>query len=114
MRIWLDDIRPMPNWFDVHCKTATEAADYIRTGKVTFISFDHDLGPAKAGTGYHVAVLIEDYAKAGAIPAIRYAIHSANPVGRVNIEAAMRNAIKFWTEDGFLSKYMGNGKLIKL
>ena len=102
MKIWLDDIRPMPEGFDVHCKTATEAADFIRTGKVTFISFDHDLGPEKAGTGYRVAVFIEDYARAGAIPPIGYQVHSANPVGRDNIIMAMNSAMRFWLEDNLL------------
>jgi hypothetical protein len=43
--LWLDDVRPMPEAFDVHVKTAEEAIALLRRGIVVKISFDHDLGP---------------------------------------------------------------------
>lgn len=52
MKVWLDDIRKMPARFDRHVKTAQEAIELLETGLVTFISFDHDLGPVEAGTGH--------------------------------------------------------------
>ena len=96
MRIWLDDVRPMPSDFDKHVKTEQEAIDILKTGEVTHISFDHDLGEFENGTGYNVAKFIEANAYDGTIRYLTWTIHSANPVGRQNIEAAMNAAERFW------------------
>lgn len=117
MKIWLDDIRPAPDgWFWV--KDAVTAIAIIKKDgfivgddkfpngyenaeDVTEISFDHDLGPGYEGnTGYRVACLIEQLAAHNQIKPIKWTIHSANPVGRKNIEWAMKNAEKFWKENG--------------
>jgi hypothetical protein len=97
MKLWLDDIRTMPEGFDWHCWGSGEAFHWIRTGTVTFISFDHDLGEDSL-TGYDVAKEIERLASIGMIPTIEWTVHSANPVGRKNIEMAMQQAEKFWSE----------------
>jgi hypothetical protein len=100
MRVWLDDIRPMPSKFDVHCKTAVEAINLLKTGKVTFISFDHDLADpgVKEMTGYTVARWIEEAAFDKRMTRIGFAVHSANPVGIFKIREAMEQAQAFWTE----------------
>ncbi len=107
MRVWLDDVRPAPRvdhltmedlTWDHIVTTAPEAIELIETGEVTFISFDHDLGAPEDGTGYDVAKYIEAQAAAGTIPPIEYALHSANFVGRANIDAAMKSAWRFWDE----------------
>lgn len=67
----------------------------IISGDVTHISFDHDLGDF-AGTGYEVAKAVEYWAFHKVISSITWEIHSANPVGRKNIEQAMRSAERFW------------------
>ncbi|MBY0227710.1 MAG: hypothetical protein K2W96_00380 [Gemmataceae bacterium] len=94
MRLYLDDVRDMPPGFDHCARTAAEALDLLRTGRVAFLSFDHDLGTEE--TGYTVASWIERAAFDGTLPRLGWAVHSANPVGRANIEAAMRNADRFW------------------
>jgi hypothetical protein len=106
IKLWLDDQLDNPgmparhtpvDWVGV--KTAQEAIDVLKTGNVTHISLDHDLGDEKiVGTGYQVTRWIEAAAHDGILPRIEWAIHSANPVGRKNMEAALRNADKFWTE----------------
>lgn len=96
MKIWLDDIRPMPSNYTRWCKTADDAMLFIATGKVTDISLDHDLGPDEAGTGYDVAKYIEKMAHKGAIPPIKWSIHSANPVGRKNMTMALDSADRMW------------------
>ncbi len=99
VRIWLDDLRPMPSSFNVHCKTASEAIELLNKGNVQAISFDHDLG-VDGGTGYQVASFIEKEAKEGTLESIdQMTIHSANPVGRQNIKYAIRNAMKFWAQN---------------
>jgi hypothetical protein len=93
MRLYLDDVRVTPHNFDLRAYTADEAIELLETGQVDFISFDHDLGPAEAGTGYDVALWIEEQAATN--PAFRvpdWAVHSANPVGAVKIHKAMINA----------------------
>lgn len=98
LRVWLDDCRPMPDDFDVWAKTAAEAIALIESRTVAFISLDHDLGDeASCGTGYQVAKRIEELAHDQAIPPMDWAVHSANPVGRANMEAAMRVAWKWWS-----------------
>lgn len=97
MRVWLDDVRPMPEGFDLHVFDAQTAINALRTGKVTLISFDHDLGAAdQMETGYMVAKWIEREAEAGALKKLDWQIHSANPAGRKNIEMAMKNAENYW------------------
>lgn len=93
MRIWLDDVRPMPEGFDYHAKTADEAIrKIIECGCADFVSFDHDLGDDRNGTGYHVALWIEEQAYNNIRRVKRWRVHSANPVGARNIHAAMLSA----------------------
>lgn len=97
MRIWLDDEREMPEGFDLHCKTAAEAIHWLKTGTVTFISLDHDLGMPEAGTGYDVAKWLEEQAFNCALERVDWDIHSANPVGVKRMEDALMNANKWWS-----------------
>ena len=108
IRIYLDDLRPTPATLEVdryedtprtythRCYTAQEAITLLKTGKVTFISFDHDLGSPENGTGYDVALWVEHGVWTGLIPMPEYAIHSGNPVGVKNIDAAMKSAERAW------------------
>lgn len=102
MRVWLDDIRPVPPDFDKWVKTAEEAIDLLRTGEVTFISLDHDLLPGHymesgldEGTGYQVATFIEHEVKMGRIPMPGWACHSASLRGRQRIIMAMTEAGRY-------------------
>lgn len=92
MRVWLDDVRPMPPDFHVHCTCADECIDLLSGGDCTHISFDHDLGADVCGTGYDVAKWVEEQAYNGVRVVDTYAVHSANPVGVRNILFAMQNA----------------------
>ncbi len=94
IRLWLDDRRPKPFGFHVRCRTAEEAKAWLLTSRITHISFDHDLGPGS--TGYDVAKWIEEQAHCGKLKALTWEIHSANPVGRRNIEWAMQSAKRAW------------------
>jgi len=96
MKLWIDDLRPMPDTFDVHAKTASEAIEILKRGKVTHASFDHDLGEEENGTGYDVASWVDNAASEKTIPPFTWTIHSANPVGAANIRAALTHASKLW------------------
>ena len=100
MYVWLDDVRPAPEGF-VWAKNAFYAIELIKSRKVKFISFDHDLGGDDEETlyknnGYAVACEIERLAHDNKIEPIAYEIHSANPVGRMRIDFAMRSAQRYW------------------
>lgn len=95
LRIWLDDKRPMPDGYDMKVDNEFLLEVLISDGKVNYISFDHDLGEDN-GSGYGVACFIEKLAASGMSNPITWTIHSDNPVGRANIERAMRSAERFW------------------
>ena len=96
MRVWLDDVRPKPEGFDVWAHDAAQAIDLLETGNVTHISLDHDLGDTEFHqTGYTVASAIEEWVFQGRIPMPTWQIHSANPVGRENMRMALYSAENF-------------------
>lgn len=101
MRVWLDDARELPFYYDVRVRTAHDAIALLKTGLVTAISLDHDLGETDnrgeyPGTGYDVAVFIEEAAFKGELGCIEVECHSASPVGKERIEAALKKATEFW------------------
>jgi hypothetical protein len=97
MRVWLDDERPMPSDYDVHVRTAEEAIALLKTGDVTTISLDNDLGD-EAGEGRDVARWIEEAAYNNAIPRLRMKVHTQNAVARVAICRALQNAFRYWRD----------------
>lgn len=94
-KLYLDDERRTPQGW-VRAFTAPEAITLLLSGGIVEVSLDHDLGPEEAGTGYDVATWIEEQAVLGSLPPLRWRIHSANPVGRARMEAALRSAERFW------------------
>jgi hypothetical protein len=96
MRLWIDDDeehrKPPKGW--IWAKTLAEALEIVKTGKVTHISFDHDLGGDDKSMP--VAWFIEDAAFHGTMKPPEWRIHSANPVGRANLEATMKSAMRYW------------------
>lgn len=109
MKLWLDDIRNPEFWITgdyrewTWAKTAAEAMEHINTGKVTEVSLDHDLGDEVDSdgdelNGYAVACHIEYMAYTNQCRKIKWNIHSANPVGRHNMEIALKQADKYWRD----------------
>lgn len=94
IRVWLDDERPAPVGFDVRITNSADAIEAIRSGRVSAMSLDHDLG--EGGTGYDVAKFIEEKAFQGALMPMELYVHSANPVGTNNIRRCIDNAKRFW------------------
>lgn len=101
MKLWIDDVRPAPEGWE-HAKTYDEAHKILNknafNGAIEEISFDHDLGDQYNRSGYDLAKMIEEWANGGHNKRLKWSIHSANPVGRQNIEMAMKNADRYWTE----------------
>ena len=95
MKLWLDDVREPVNKGWHWAKTGEEAIELLKQGAVEAVSFDHDLGESGI-SGYDVAKWIEEMAAHEGLDRITWKVHSANPVGKKNIEAAMRAADRFW------------------
>ena len=93
-KIWLDDVRPAPKEW-VWIRTAEDCLLYLELwwDDISEISLDHDLGE-NIKTGYDVAKFIEEQVIVNGkrLPIVR--IHSANPVGRKNMEAALISATR--------------------
>ncbi len=84
--IYLDDLRGCPEgWEIVH--TYGACIDALKEGDVGYLSLDHDLGVDHEGkvygkTGYDVCKwMVEN----NVWPKISITLHSANPVGRINM-----------------------------
>lgn len=97
MRVWVDDVRPKPDDYDVWLKNADVTIRTLRTCCVTHLSLDHDLGD-DVKTGYDVAKFIEEAAYKKILAPLEVVVHSANPVGRRNIERALDRARLFWRD----------------
>jgi len=96
IRLFLDDMRN-PKEYGLHdvvwVKTYKDAIEQLKTGDVSWMSFDNDLGEEK--TGYDVAKYIEENVFHENLKCPEWQIHSANPKGRQNIEMAMKSAERF-------------------
>ena len=122
--LWLDDVRdpfqndwlnfsPIGKLVDVHWVTNyQEFTDWIMTnGLPNAVCFDHDLSDLQAfkssypemvediecneKTGYDCAKWLVDYCIDNNKPLPEYAIQSANPVGKENINSLLTNFKKF-------------------
>lgn len=89
MKVFLDDVRdPYPGWTLV--RNYQECIRLLRTGKVRFLSLDHDLGLDRK-SGYDVACWIERQVVLEGFRPPVLSCHSANPAGRRNILAAIES-----------------------
>ena len=89
MKVYIDDIRTPRNKYDKVLRNSEESIEYFtRYGCPEFISFDHDLGGDDTAMRI-VKFLIEmDLDMQGEFIPIDFTfnVHSANPVGKKNIE----------------------------
>lgn len=87
--IWLDDLRPKPEGYDVWARDYDEFVECVeKEGKhISFahINFDHDLGEGK--NGYDCAKFLVNHCIENGYRVPSYTIHSGNPVGRKNIQS---------------------------
>lgn len=93
MKLYVDDIRIAPEGW-MQAWNAKEALSFLSTGVVTELSLDHDLGGLQP-TGYDIMRWIEEESYTNdqfVVPNIIF--HTANPVGRENMEAAYAAILK--------------------
>ena len=95
MRIFLDDERfPKVEEFDIITRSYESFEYLLRVlgiRKISYISFDHDLGEGL--TGYDCTKLLVQYDIDNNIlsPDFTFNVHSANPVGATNMRKFMEN-----------------------
>ena len=96
-KIWVDDVRDMPDGYDYQSFTADSAISLIRRGyhfnDILEISLDHDAGDYAWGGGDHIKILawleqkcLRDIDSRTYIrDNVTFHLHTANPVGRDNM-----------------------------
>jgi len=87
-KMFIDDVRNPPPGDWVVVRSSDEALAYVQAnGMPAFISFDHDLG----GDDTAIVFLrkLVDHVWNGDDSPPAYEVHSANPVGRLNIQSFM-------------------------
>lgn len=90
MKVFLDDVREAPDGW-VRAYWPNEVITLLRTGAVTEISLDHDLGNDERGTGYSVLVWIEEQVFLhGMVPPAVH-VHSANSSAKLKMSAALQS-----------------------
>jgi hypothetical protein len=93
VRVYLDDERETPEgWERVYWPS--EAIELLKTGKVTDISLDHDLGDDDRGTGYDVVLWIEEAVATAGFEAPNMNVHSANSSARDKMNLGIQNIIR--------------------
>ena len=88
MRLYIDDIRNPKGDFDVIARTSSDAIQVIENlGCPEYISFDHDLGGDDTAMAVVKYMVEKDLDNKGFIPDdFTFFVHSANPVGKSNLE----------------------------
>lgn len=90
MKVFLDDERTTPaGWIRVYWPQ--EAIDLLKTGNVSEISLDHDLGNDDRGTGYDVVLWVEEQVVTRGFSPPKMSVHSANPSARLKMESGIRS-----------------------
>lgn len=95
MKIWLDDLRPMPSQYDHHSFSVDDAKMTILEAernniKIELIDCDHDLGDY-ANYGGDGIKLLDWLLERNTLYPIK--LHTANPVGRANMQ---RMIDRYW------------------
>ena len=71
------------------------AIELLKTGQVTDLSLDHDLGDDERGSGYDVVLWIEEAVATGSFVPPRMVVHSANAPARAKMEAGLERIRRF-------------------
>jgi hypothetical protein len=88
MKVFLDDERVTPDGW-VRVFWPEEVIALLKTGQVTELSLDHDLGDDEHGTGYTVLLWIEEQVAVHGMKPPTIFVHSANSSARLKMEAAI-------------------------
>lgn len=96
--MYIDDIRNPKGEFDIIVRSSVETIDYMNENVCpSFISFDHDLGGDDTSIVIVHYMIEKDLNSNGKyIPeGFTWNIHSANPVGVLNIDSLLKSYMKY-------------------
>lgn len=93
MKVYLDDERKTPEGW-VRVFWPEKAIELLKTGSVSEISLDHDLGDDAHGTGYDVVLWIEEAVVTQNFVPPKIKVHSANSSARYKMELGIANINK--------------------
>lgn len=93
MKVYLDDERTTPEGY-IRVYWPEEAIELLKTGNVTEISLDHDLGDDEHGTGYDVVLWIEEQVYTQNFKPPIMNVHSANSSARDKMENGINNILR--------------------
>ena len=94
MKIWVDDIRPMPSGYNIRRQSVNDTIGVIEYSemkqkeRIDLLDLDHDAGDFRGDGGDYIKILDWLEEKNISIP-IR--IHSGNIVGRQNMERIIKH-----------------------
>ena len=94
MKVFLDDERPTPDGW-THARWPEDAIELLKSGQVTHLSLDHDLGNDDRGTGYEVLLWLERVVAVDGFDPPELMVHSANTSARQKMELAIRRIDQF-------------------
>ncbi|WNL30494.1 cyclic-phosphate processing receiver domain-containing protein [Aliarcobacter cryaerophilus] len=102
-KLYLDDVRNLPDASYVLVRSYKEAVNYVeKNGIPSFISFDHDLGvdendkPIETGYDFAKWLVDMDLDNIYKFPEnFSFYVHSANSVGKENIDTYLTNYLNF-------------------
>lgn len=98
--IYLDDIRPTPDGYDIRTYTVEETIKALQEndGNVYWLSLDNDLGIGYR-EGKDVMKWIEEQAFYNQMKPINHIfIHTSNPAAEEEMMRARYNAYKYWEQ----------------
>lgn len=103
MKLYLDDIRNPKDDTFIIVRSFDEAVEFVKKyGIPEYISFDHDLGVdtegniLKSGHDFAKWLVESDLNNIYKFPTnFTFNVHSANPIGKSNIQSILNNYIKF-------------------
>lgn len=107
MRVYLDDERTTPEGY-IRCYWPEEAIELLKTGIVSALSLDHDLGEdesyKKPRTGYDVVLWLEEQVICHGFkpPQFMY-VHSSNASAKIKMNAGLRKIVEIASQgQGFV------------
>lgn len=94
MKVFLDDERVTPEGW-TRAFWPEEVIALLKTGEVTELSLDHDLGDDEHGTGYTVLLWLEEQVAVHGMQPPLLRVHSANSSARLKMEAAIASINRY-------------------
>jgi len=95
MKLFVDDLRDPPKGWVV-ARTSFEAINLLKSSQyIEAISLDHDLGGEDTAMRVAHKLIEMDMNEEIDISSINITVHSANPVGKANLEGLLKSYLRY-------------------